>query len=206
MKLIDAATLMESGYEDFENSHEFKIDRKGVQAYVDLDKRALVVLGTNQLSDWVRYNFNIFREVEPEFGDSGNAYHGGFYNYAEIIYYFAKPISDKFDTVLGHSLGGAAAQIAGSSLKKTTMAFASPKPLLSGDPSGRDLVKVLNRDDDTVGKLPFSIGAVWDYKHIGELIEMNPDSRNIGEDHSMVNYVAWLRQDANEALSEVMIA
>lgn len=166
----------------------------GAQAHFIEATNTLVIPGTNERSDWT--NFNL--QTSAKKGDSGRFYHGGFLDHAQMIYMFAKPL--KPACVVGHSLGAASAQIVGASLKVPTLAFASPK-VLSGKATlaGEGWVANYLRQDDMVCHVPPGIGRKK-YRHIGSRYWMAPAGINVGEDHTVANYLSLLRDKRYKTL------
>ncbi|MFQ6547430.1 hypothetical protein AADZ90_005690 [Aestuariibius sp. 2305UL40-4] len=115
-------------------------DKDDVQAYL-LDDGVLLIPGSNSLADYTKYNLRmlrLFRQktqvhipgTEP--GASGAIWHQGFLAHARSIY-------DRFNDrrpefIIGHSLGGASAQILSMSWDVPAVAFAAPRPLRSAVP------------------------------------------------------------------------
>lgn len=173
---------------------EHSLDIEGVQAEIVKveDERLLIIHGTNEPDDWFRFNFMALPAQAK--GDSGLVWHGGFLRYAQIVYGFAK--NRGCTAVTGHSLGAAAAQIVGPSLKLPTLAVASPRPLLSKEqPPNHDMVQNFVRTDDTITGLPPSF---FGYRHVGQVFELRPKEPHAGEDHRIEHYIAMIRDDAVE--------
>lgn len=192
--VFKAGALIGQAYDNkLDDKIKHQVDVAGVQAYY-LTDGVLVLPGTNELSDWTRYNLS----VDAIKGDSGRYWHRGFMNYAQLVFMFAKPLKPKF--IIGHSLGAAAAQIVGASLKVPTIAFASPK-VLSGKSklAGEGWVANYLRMDDTVCHMPPNIGRK-SYRHVGSRYWMAPDGVNVGEDHKIKNYMAILKEERFETL------
>lgn len=197
MRVIDAANLMFHVY--YKNKAEpgdVSIDLKHVQAHFKAKYSTLVIEGTNEPADWFLFNMNLLISPDPTQGDSGAWYHAGFYNHAQLVFSFAKPLADRIKLVVGHSLGAASAQIVGPSLKKRTLAFAAPKPFLRGKPIRPKLVTVINREDDFVCRLPGGLfnGALG-YGHVGEVNWIRPSGVHFGEDHRIDKYIDLLEDD-----------
>lgn len=198
MQVIEAAKLMEQAYYNIDELQPNEgISLQGVQAHLVDKKRVLIVEGTNELTDWLNYNF----DAKLISGDSGAKYHSGFYNYAMIVYSFAKPLRSRFDLIIGHSLGAAAAQIAGPSLNCKTLAFASPRPIISGDLAHSSLVMNICRGDDAVCFLPPGcefMGLTIGFRHIGAVKWLTRKQEYLGEDHRIQHYIQLLEGEAAE--------
>lgn len=204
MKIIEAAHLMDQAYNDKAALQADKsISLKGMEAHFVRAKRVLIIEGTNSLDDWWRYNFDLFANPKTVDGDNKRKdgepsayYHEGFYNHAMRAFAFAKAYWNEIDFVIGHSLGAASAQIAGPSLGKRTVAFASPKPLLRGDPLAPELVTNICREDDLICRLPPGIfGGAIGFGHIGEVEWLTPATRHPGEDHRIDKYIDILKNE-----------
>lgn len=164
-----------------------RLDVGGVQAFIvsTAPGRVLICPGTNQPVDWI-INLRFWATAGTvEAGDSGCLYHGGFLRAARLVYAFAK--GRGLVGVVGHSLGAALAAIVGSSLKLHTIAYASPRPLFMGKPSGAEFVLNICRRDDGVCALP---PKVLGYRHLGPVRWFSPETRHRGEDHRVPAYRA----------------
>jgi len=169
---------------------EARIEIQGVSSCIFPmeDQRILIIRGTDEFSDWIRYNFN--GEPECMQGDVLK-WHKGFLHHAQVAYAFAK---DKGVTlVTGHSLGAAAAGIVGYSLKVPAITFATPRALY-----GRTSPSVLTtaspitnycRIDDLVTKIPPSF---FQYYHLGTVNWLTPTRSHIGEEHRITHYIELL--------------
>ena len=213
MLILDAARRMEKAYEVdrlvrrknkklSELTHlldvELSLNVGGVQAYFLKDK-TLVVPGTNEVSEWTRFNLNTRAKTAQAFargtGASGTKWHRGFLTHAETVYNFVRVLSPKF--LIGHSLGAASVQIVGASLGKPTVAFASPRTKVgSAVFPGEGWVININRTDDTVCHVP---PGGTGFRHLGSQSWMAPPSLNVGGDHKMHNYIDLLEdKDASK--------
>ena len=193
MKCIQAAEIMAQVYQEAASADIAEsIDVNGVQA-VFLSDGTLVIPGTNEPSDWTKYNFNLFGDARTGFttvaGDSGTAWHAGFLAHARMVYAFAKPLRPK--VIIGHSLGAGSAQIVGASLGVPTIAFAAPRPRRrNARLEGEKFVLNLCRTDDTVCHVPFNFLG---FRHVGGVAWMSPDEVNDGEDHRIDHYMDLMR-------------
>ena len=198
LRIRDAADYVNYAYNrPDEDDIKESISLKGVQAYL-LKNDTLVIPGTNEFSDWYRFNFDVYdlfggqsEGFEIAQGDSGARWHAGFLEHAMTVYAFAKPLKPKF--IVGHSLGAASAQIVGSSLRVPTIAFASPKTN-RGDQILRGEEYVVNfcRTDDTVCHVP---PGFLGFRHVGKTVWLNPKGINFGEDHRIDQYIALMGED-----------
>ncbi|NIZ09844.1 hypothetical protein [Pseudooceanicola sp. HF7] len=193
MECIQAAETMERIYAGTDHPDVVEqIDLNGVQA-VYLSDGTLVIPGTNEPSDWTRFNFNLFGDARHGFatltGDSGTAWHAGFLAHAQMVYAFAKPLKPR--CIIGHSLGAGSAQIVGASLKVPTIAFAAPRPRRHNSRlAGEDHVLNICRTDDTVCHVPFNFLG---FRHVGGTSWISPEVVNEGEDHRIANYLDLMR-------------
>jgi hypothetical protein len=189
MNVFEAGDLIDKAYKNkLGNKVKHTLDVDGVQAYY-LHDGTLVIPGTNEKSDWKKYNLKI-KAVKA---DEGRYFHKGFLTHSQVVTMFAKPLKPKF--IVGHSLGAASAQIVGARLKTPTIAFASPK-VLSGTRyfKGEGWVANYLRKDDTVCYMPPNIKRK-NYRHMGSIYWMGPKSFNLGEDHTLTNYMEILRDE-----------
>jgi hypothetical protein len=193
VRIIDAAKVMQAVYDETNDDDvKMRIDIRGVQA-VYLKDGTLVIPGTNELSDWFEFNFDVISptmghgfEIVP--GDSGAQWHAGFLEHAQTVYAFAKPLRPKL--IIGHSLGAASAQIVGMSLKTPTIAFASPRTNRGNVRlGGEGWVVNLCRADDTVCHVPPNFLG---FRHIGSVYWMMPEEIHEGEDHRIDKYLALI--------------
>ena len=200
MKRIDvaeAARLMQSVYYNLRSVDLIdQIDIRGAQAYL-LKGDILVIPGTNEHADW-GYNLHVSEQNGAEVhgfrviaGDSGRQWHAGFLRHAEFIFGFAKRARPKF--IVGHSLGGASAQILGVSLSVPTVTFGAPRPLRASTPlPGEGWILNLCRIDDEVCRLP---PTMLGFRHVGSLRWLQPAEAHVGEDHRIDNYIEIMGEE-----------
>ena len=190
MNFIDehfmAAELIDKAYNSLGEGliFPYSLNVMGVQAYLTEDK-VLVIPGTNEKSDWFKFNFKVGR-------GSTRTWHKGFLAHAQTVYGFAKSLEPRL--IVGHSLGAASAQIVGYSLQVPTIAFASPKPLVKGleIPHNKwTMIQNICREDDLVCALPPN------FQHVGFVNWLAPKKHHWGEDHRIDNYVDAMKE-ANE--------
>jgi hypothetical protein len=153
------------------------------------DARVLLITGSNARSDWHAFNFRWWPIPHIDGGDT-RKWHRGFLKHAQVVYSWAKgwlSQGGRIDWVCGHSLGAAAAQIAGASLRIPTHAFASPKPLWGSlQPPGHELVTNWCRVDDLVCKVP-----PWGFSRVGQTVWLTPATRErVWKSHPIEGYVA----------------
>ncbi|MEM1373895.1 MAG: hypothetical protein AAGF78_05890 [Pseudomonadota bacterium] len=165
-----------------------------------LDDRTLVLIGATTLRDWLDYGVNVEWggaascgfPVVP--GDSGTLYHGGFLEYAQYVFCYAKAAKPKF--IIGHSLGGAAAQIVGASLGVPALTFGSPAVTSTSERlDGEGWVQNVFRPDDPIYNvlLPFGFRLMGSQ----DPVAMVP-SRPGGFSHTIPAYLETLQSKAND--------
>ncbi|PYE85493.1 hypothetical protein [Pseudoroseicyclus aestuarii] len=203
MEIINAANLIKEIYSSRDRIDvHTEIDLSGVQAAY-LNDGTLIIPGTNEFSDWYRFNFDVYdlfggtaEGFDVARGDSGASYHAGFLEHATTVYAFAKPLKPKL--IIGHSLGAASAQIVGSSLQIPALCFASPKTLRSSQRiKGEDFVMNICRSDDTVCHVPMGFLG---FRHIGKTLWLNPQGSNAGQDHRIDEYLELMEHEVFEDL------
>lgn len=185
MSLTEAAEIMQATYHGTTGDETVSgFDVAGAQAVLLKrgDRRILVIPGTNERSDWTDFNFDLLA------GDSGTNWHAGFMRHARLVYTFAKMADPHF--IIGHSLGAASAQIVGMSLRRPTIAFASPRPMRSREqPPGAGWVVNICRTDDAVCWVP---PPLLGFHHVGSSYWLSPDEPHVGEDHRIDKYISLL--------------
>lgn len=194
---LNAARLVEADYYARETLDVSEtLDIRGVQASIVLWQglRVLLVRGTDERLDWLRFNLRFWPRVQA--GDT-RMWSRGFLRHGEAVYAFAK--GKPLDCIVGHSLGAACAQIIGPSLGLPAIAFASPRPLYKGpQPERADLVTNYCRVDDLVTRLP---PPAWGFKHVGKATWYRPARRHWGEDHRIPALLSIM--DGSEACDVV---
>jgi len=173
------------------------INEGHVQAYL-LTDMTLVIRGSDELKDYTRSNLVVTKSKISWPGMSSAAqnavWHKGFAGHAKTVARVLNGARPKF--IVGHSLGAATAQILGCVYGVPTVAFASPRPL-RGTSRLKHEKWVLNvlRNDDTVCRVPpSSLG----YRRVGNTEVMHPKKVNVGEDHSMKQYIKLLKTELAE--------
>ena len=200
IKILDAAWLL-SNAEQSPELFDFAdtLDEGGVQAKMTAHG-ILIIQGTNQGRDWIDFNLDVFDLTDAELGNitlvdrsDVRNWHAGFLEYAEVVYGFANRFQVKL--ILGHSLGGAAAQIIGAKLQVPTLAFATPRTYRgNGAVPGSQYVLNVLKSNDRVCNVPPS------FKHVGTTIMLEPIRRvNFGEDHRIRHYIRVLEQSPTYA-------
>lgn len=119
------------------------LDIDGIQ--VSIWNKVASIRGSDDRRDWWR-NFAVLPTVL--LGDSGNWWvHGALIN-ARTCYAFLK--GKPVDLIIGHSAGGASAQIVGASLGIPVWTFASPRALYRGTPKLRAPITNYIKPDDPI--------------------------------------------------------
>ncbi len=193
MKLTVAADLIQRAYDGKLGALKVNgIDHDGAQAAM-LSDGTLVIPGTNEVSDWRNFNFDVGK------GERGRTWHAGFLKHAMAIYPFAKGANARL--VIGHSLGAASAQIVAASLGVPAICFASPRPL-----RGRSRVKgehrIINlcRLDDAVCSLPLPILG---FRQVGKVFWLRSGEQQSAGSHQLKDYLRTMkRKEANPDLPE----
>ncbi len=184
MDLIDAANLIQKAYDNKLGSLErVRFNVAGAQA-VMLKDGTLIIPGTNEVSDWSDFNFNVSN------GDSGRKWHAGFLKHAQLVFTFAKGATAK--RVLGHSLGAASAQIVACSLGVPALCFASPQPLRGRTRfKGEHRITNICRTDDAVTDMPFKFVG---FRHLGKVHELFPGEKQSAGSHKLKDYIRAMKQ------------
>ncbi|MCP5088280.1 MAG: hypothetical protein GY952_15930 [Rhodobacteraceae bacterium] len=197
MKVMDAAELIETAYlDDFGSGVQKKPSSSdGAQAYL-LSDGTLVIPGTNEPTDWTKYNLNFF-SLRQYRKSNGIRFHSGFLTHAQSILSWARDKNVK--CITGHSLGAASAQILGPILNAPTICFASPKVSLKQFVKYRNEERVLcfNRKDDMVA----NVGG-WLFRHLGRVESLDPKGPHIGGDHKVKFYKELLVLDRYKHLPQ----
>ena len=167
------------------------LDRNDVQAHM-LNNGILLIPGSNSLMDYLKFNLRVLNIGGKRFAMSADAteiegrirWHQGFLAHAKEVQDWVQ--ANKFDvkTIIGHSLGAAAAQILSRGWRVPAIAFAAPRPCKTDTPrTVSPLCLCINRHDDTVCTLPSS------FHHAGEVHECRTRRSLFGPDHAMHHYI-----------------
>jgi hypothetical protein len=189
MTPLEAAKLLIADYAGALLPAE-SIELAGVSASIVIahGETALLIRGTDQLSDWLRYNFRFLPEVGP--GDRYQ-WHRGFLHHAQIAYAFAK--GKGVTIVLGHSLGAAAGGIVAAGLSVPALCFATPRAWFSGEdePDPPEAATILNlcRIDDHICQLP---SRALGFRHLGQVRWLRTKGLHLGQDHTLLHYLELL--------------
>ena len=156
----------------------------GAEAYLS-DDGILVIPGTNDLSDWRKYNLKLW-SWQMHRATGGFRFHAGFLKHANLIYEWVKDKNVR--GVTGHSLGAASAQILGPILDVPALCFAAPRVAVLGHSYRKeDQILVINRTDDAITSVPFFL-----FRHLGTVQKLRPKKAQSGADHKIEKYVEAL--------------
>ncbi|MEM6371802.1 MAG: peptidoglycan-binding protein [Pseudomonadota bacterium] len=174
---------------------------RGVEAYM-LNNQCLLIPGSNGLDDYLRFNLRLwglgtrrltFREEadkqkvdkRTKLGFSRTIWHQGFLRHANKIYHWiGKNPEDWPKTIIGHSLGAAAAQILSKTWAAPAIGFAAPRPRKSRGKIKLDGLSLsICRDDDIVCYLPSS------FHRTGQTRILKHASPTSGLNHNMAAYI-----------------
>lgn len=205
-KLIDLAKVAENSYamhraSDPTGQIKDKFNKKGVQAYM-LKNGIMAIPGTNEPRDWFR-NLNGFKLLEQTFGiDSFSAghrganFHTGFLKHSDILLPFIR--EHKPALLVGHSLGGAAAQILGVAENIRAITFGAPN-VKKGAGKLKHEAGILNvaRADDSICTVP---SADRGYRKLGRIEVLLPPARKFGIDHKMKHYIRLIQGPEGKGL------
>tara|TARA_B110000902_G_C14220917_1_gene555124 strand:- start:324 stop:974 length:651 start_codon:yes stop_codon:yes gene_type:complete len=191
----EAARLAEASYKRKrrahrkirEDAHDILND-KDVQAFY-MKNGVLLIMGSNSLMDYVRYNLRLLRLGTTQYKMSddtteddakGITWHQGFLAHAKIIQQWIEKNHEIPKFIIGHFLGAAATQILCKDWKVPGIAFAAPRPHKYQDNS--DLCLCINRHDDLVTKLPTN------FHHMGKMVTCKSRSSLFRSKHPMKHY------------------
>ncbi len=199
---LEAAELLAQAYAgtlDFAaaNSEPF------VEAFVTRDGD-LVIPGTNEREDWKRFNLAVVSKGARIPGlqliptAQAGAWHFGFLRHADSVYRFARHFKPRF--IVGHSLGGAAAQIIGHRMQIPTVTFGSPRVYRGRLPriNGEGWVLNLCRSDDPVTGVPPT-----GFRHIGSVRCFRTGFPVSPRNHGVAEYTRLLEAEAGERFARI---
>lgn len=182
IKLMSAIIMIDHADRNPEN----KIDNVEYNIREHDGKKILVIPGVRDSSDtWDSF---FFRKERHEFYSGKLKVHHGFYKQAEKLFEIAK----EFDLFIGHSLGGAIAQILSLKLNKPSITFGAPR---IGGLKVADAIKELhtrvNSKGDIITHLP---PWFFGYIHGGRKIKVGIMERPWWkfwslEDHTIDDYL-----------------
>jgi len=195
MKLLKAADLAASAYKGGTLPPIKSVINEGhVQAYL-LTDGTLVIRGSDEAADYTKTNL-VASKVKlswPGMDAAAKAakWHKGFAKHAMVV---TRHLGARRPSlIIGHSLGGAVAQILGCIYNVPAIGFASPRPLVSKTRLAAEK-RILNvlRNDDIVTRVP---PPILGFRWAGNSEVMHAKSTNVGEDHSMKQYVKLLKTE-----------
>lgn len=186
MNLATALDIIDCDYAGALSCGEWQrhdhLDVDGIQAsiWIKDGKYGLCCTGSNDGWDWAR-NFQLLPGWTGR-GDSGRLYHRGIIKDARVIYAWSLRIPLAW--VIGHSRGGGAAQIVGSSRAVRTVTFAAPKVLapFQTQPPGWSEVANYTLGCDPVTWVP------WGYSRVGTTHPLRCDGWGFA--HGVASYRA----------------
>lgn len=195
---LSAAELIKQAYKGTVDNTKESFDENGVQAFA-LNDGTLVIPGSNELSDYTRYNLPAM--TWKTFGNlAGYKFHAGFLKHAQTLHDFAR--DNRIKRITGHSLGGASSQLLAATMDIDAINFAAPKVVFRGwRVVHSNSIMNFNRKDDRVGKIPRFF-----YKHIGHTHWLDTKMINIGGDHKIKHYIKAMKMAHVQDASPVRFA
>lgn len=193
-RLLEAATLIQADYRGdtpLTDVSVCKLPRLQARIVLCWGHPVLLIRGTDQRIDWID-NVAIWpTALVPASGKRG-FWHRGFLRQSIKVCKWAKD-HQPVDFIIGHSLGGAIAQIVGVSEgynQTQTITFAAPRPawLYNPDTPPTNVFNYRRMDDLVARTPPWFLG----YRHVGKTITL-PVPWRIGESHRIEHYVQALR-------------
>lgn len=195
MSLTEAADLAEKSYLGPAALPPLKAKNTDTaQAYLTMDD-VLVIPGTNEISDWTKYNLQAFNAKGSQVGWAGAnpaiaaaIWHFGFARHALEVAIFLGARQPKF--IIGHSLGAGSAQILACHYQVPTVCFASPRPRFGVDklPGEGWAINLVNNEDIIGAILAEEAG----FRRVGSVRGLNPTATG-GLHHSMADYIPALK-------------
>lgn len=192
LSILDAAALVQAAYGTGLRGVRRRYEGMGVRAAL-LQDGTLLLPGTDQASDWWRYNLPTARYLGKDKGFRSPAGEGlwfwGFLKFAQRL--GSNMGTTRPSAIVGHSLGGAVAQILGVHFQVPVITFAAPKPCASAAAlPGEGRVLNVIYPSDPVPRYPHR----GDARHIGQRHMIGgPVAR--GFVHKVPDYVKYLRPD-----------
>ena len=176
-----------------------------IQAFIT-PERDLVIPGTNECEDWRRFNLQVHAprnaripglKLLPQ--SHVGSWHFGFLRHADSVYRFARRHQPRF--IVGHSLGGAAAQIIGHRLHIPTITFGSPRVYKGRLPrvAGEGWVLNLCRSDDPVTGVP----ALSGFRHLGTVRSLKTGRQVSSRNHPIAEYARLLEAATGERFARI---
>jgi pimeloyl-ACP methyl ester carboxylesterase len=155
----------------------------------------LYIPGTDSQADWIRFNLPTTRRP----GDFWGVFKGspiakdlwfyGFLKYAAWLATAMAPTRPRM--IVGHSLGGAVAQVLAAYFQVPALTFAAPRPLAQTKAvAGAERVLNLAHPNDTVTRYPFAPDA----RTVGKVYRISQGAAG-GLVHNLPTYAKYLRPD-----------
>ncbi len=192
---LKAATLAQASYDPATltgGTVRKTLDQGDVQA-VFLTDGTLLLPGSNSWADYLRFNLRLLNlggahlrlsDDKTERGLAQITWHQGFLTYAKVVLGWMGDNGYRPTRIIGHSLGGAAAQILCKVYTVPTIAFAAPRTKSSSYAVNHNglCVSVLRTDDPVTAVPP-------GFSHLGLLMRLPPPHGQGTLAHNMRHYV-----------------
>ena len=193
LKLLHAAQMVQTAYSGTVPGAAVRYQGADVTAVLHGDG-TLYIPGTDSAADWIRFNLPTARVTGATFEvfRGRNAAKGiWFYGFLTFAASLAQAMrSTRPKRIVGHSLGGAAAQILAIHFGIPALTFGSPKPCAStGKLTGESEVLNLVHPLDRVPGYPFS----GDARHVGNRIIL--PATGSGYVHRVPHYMRFLQPE-----------
>lgn len=162
----------------------------GAQAYIT-PAHDLVIPGTNECEDWRMFNLQVHAQANARIPGlllvpqaDVASWHFGFLRHADSVFRFARHHRPRF--IVGHSLGGAAAQIIGHRMRLPTVTFGAPRVYKGRLPrlAGEGWILNLCRSDDPVTGVP----ALSGFRHLGTARRLGTGQPVSSRNHPVAEY------------------
>ena len=155
----------------------------------------LFIPGTDSRADWVKFNLPTSRVAGRTYNVFAASPAGPvlwYYGFLRFAAWLAHAIGTKTpDNIVGHSLGGAVAQILAIHYGVPALTFGAPKVTVSPDRiAGEEMILNLCHPEDTVTKFPFDGHA----RHLGQVFVISPGGAK-GLVHRLPLYKKYVRPD-----------
>lgn len=203
----EAAALIDAAYSG-RLDHILANHEPGAQAFITPD-RDLVIPGSNEIMDWSGFNIRVHNLLNGRIPNlqlvpqtQTRAWHFGFLKHADSIYRFARHHRPRF--IVGHSLGGAAAQIIGHRMGIPTVTFGAPRTHKGRRKKivGEGWVLNLCRADDPVTGLPVTSG----FRHIGTVRTFKTGRAVWPGNHPIAKYASLIAAETGERYARIETA
>ncbi|GAB5448721.1 alpha/beta hydrolase family protein [Gymnodinialimonas sp.] len=173
------------------------INTQGVQAYIMSD-HSLLIPGTNAKNDWWSFNLQFgtvlgsqigWAELESSVGTA--KWYRGFAKHARILYLALNGWKPK--RIIGHSLGGASAQILGAFYGVPTLSLAAPRPRKGSAKLKKEgwVLNITYEKDLIQAAPPYEFG----YRYVGSSRIMKAVAGSSKALHSPTDYYPIVQRD-----------